>query len=392
MEDQRRSERKSIIDKSNRLREIELERQAAKLKKKKAESQQIEVETSLIENKANPVGEKGIDTDQLGTSGSEIVGYNSSVNRSATDDDVSEEDGEYLDPLRAVRSPHKSDPARRESLVVTLERRRSQDADNWSVKVNKYFPSDCVLSPPPCIPLSSPRFRGFLNQTIESEEQFIEVFETVDGIGTTPSTEVLSIEYFPSKMEETVYNDRLKAVKRAFATVDRRLRFLNPEEITLGDKDTHKDYIEETRRVLNTAQDAAFDLCTELDINNVTDSQRIEEINRLESRTEEECKKNARNVKKKVLELIASAPNITIGATSTIGVQNNSQQEDEKEAKITADKIVKVELRMKHAIEEAEDLKSNIGDVLEMDCNDLTDQEVRENLLNSKDWKKKLGN
>ena len=126
MEDQRRSERKSVIEKSNRLSEIELERQTAKLKKKKAENQQIEVETSLTENKVNPVGERGIDTDRLGTSGGEIVGYNSSVNRSATDDNVSEqEDEEYLDPLGAVRSPHKSDPARRESLVVTLERRRS---------------------------------------------------------------------------------------------------------------------------------------------------------------------------------------------------------------------------------------------------------------------------
>ena len=49
MEDQRRSERRSVIEKSNRLKEIELERQAAKLKKKKAENQQIEVETSLTE-------------------------------------------------------------------------------------------------------------------------------------------------------------------------------------------------------------------------------------------------------------------------------------------------------------------------------------------------------
>ena len=49
MEDQRRSERKSIIDKSNRLRENELERQAVKLKENKAENQQIEVETSLTE-------------------------------------------------------------------------------------------------------------------------------------------------------------------------------------------------------------------------------------------------------------------------------------------------------------------------------------------------------
>ena len=184
MEDQRRSERKSTIDKSNRLREIELERQTAKLKKNKADIQQIEVETSLTVTKVEPEEERGIDTDQPGSSGGGVVGYNSSVIRTATDDDVSEVE-EYLDPLGAVRSPEKSDSVRRESLVVTLERRSSQ-ADNWSVKVNKFFPSDCVLSPPPCGPPSSPRFHGFLNQTIEGEEQFIEVFESVDGIDLNP--------------------------------------------------------------------------------------------------------------------------------------------------------------------------------------------------------------
>ena len=384
MEDQRRSERKSTIDKSNRLREIELERQTAKLKKNKADIQQIEVETSLTINKVEPEEERGIDTDQPGTSGGGIVGYNSS-------DDVSDVE-EYLDPLGAVRSPEKSDSVRRESLVVTLERRSSQ-ADNWSVKVNKFFPSDCVLSPPPCIPPPSPRFHGFLNQTIEGEERFIEVFEGVDGIDLDPSTGVLPIEHFPSKMDENEYKERLKAVKRAFATVDRRIRFLDPNKTTLEDRDTYKGYIEETRKLLNTAQDVAFDLCSELDINSATDSQRIEEINRLESKTEEDCTENAHNVKKKVLELIASTPNSTIGATNTVGqyVQNNPQKEDEKEAKLTADKVVKVELRMKHTTEEAEDLKSKIGDVLEMDCNDLTDQEVRENLLNSKDWEKEVG-
>ena len=74
MEDQRRSERKSTIVKSDRLREIELQRQTAKLKKKRAESQQIEVETSLTENKVESEEERGIDTDQLRTSGGEIVG------------------------------------------------------------------------------------------------------------------------------------------------------------------------------------------------------------------------------------------------------------------------------------------------------------------------------
>ena len=86
MEDQGRSERKSTIAKSDRLRELELQRQAAKFKQKKAEIQQIEVETSLTKKRVDPV-ENAINTDQLGASGGEIVGYNSSVVRSVIDDD-----------------------------------------------------------------------------------------------------------------------------------------------------------------------------------------------------------------------------------------------------------------------------------------------------------------
>ena len=194
-------------------------------------------------------------------------------------------------------------------------------------------------------------------------------------------------------MDANVYKARLNELRKAFAQVDRRIRLFGPDDVTLLDKNTYKDYLEETRKLLDEAQDVAFDLCYELDITNATDSQRIEEINQLESKTEEDCKENAYDVKKKVQELIDSIHNSTIGATNTVGqyVQNNPQKEDEKEAKLTADKVVKVELRMKHTTEEAEDLKSKIGDVLEMDCNDLTDQEVRENLLNSKDWEKEVG-
>ena len=128
---------------------------------------------------------------------------------------------------------------------------------------------------------------------------------------------------------------------------------MNLEEITLQYRDTYKNYIEETRKLLDTAQDIAFDLCTELDINSAADSQRIEEINRLKSKTEEDCKKNARDVKKKVQELIAITLNSIIVATNIDGhyVQNNPQKEDEKEAKLTADKVVKVELRMKYTTE-----------------------------------------
>ena len=127
MEDQGRSERKSTIAKSDRLRELELQRQAAKFKQKKAEIQQIEVETSLTENKVDSV-EGGNDT-------------------------------------------------------------------------------NC-------------------------------------------SVELFSIEHFHANMDANVYKARLIKLRKAFAQVDRRIRLFGPEDVTLLDKDTYKDYLEETKKLL----------------------------------------------------------------------------------------------------------------------------------------------
>ena len=101
-------------------------------------------------------------------------------------------------------------------------------------------------------------------------------------------------------MDANVFKARLNELRKAFAQVDRRIRRFGPDDVTLLDKNTYKDYLEETRKLLDEAQDVAFDLCYELDITSATDSHRIEEINRLESKTEEDCKKNAHDVKKKV--------------------------------------------------------------------------------------------
>ena len=160
MDDLVRSEEKSSPDEEERQKEIELENQSAKFKKKKAaEKGQIEVEASLIEEIVEPV-EDIIDISQLGAVGGEVVSV------AAFDDEGSEEKEEYFDPLGAVKSPTKKNHGRKDSLVVTLTRRRSQDGpgDNWSIKFNQFFPSDCVVSPPPYLSPSSPRFHGYLNQ------------------------------------------------------------------------------------------------------------------------------------------------------------------------------------------------------------------------------------
>ena len=93
MDDLVRSRRKSTIEKSDRLKEIELERKNAKLKNvnKKA----CEAETTLIEETVEPA-DSVIDVSHLGAVGGEIVSRNPNSNLAAADDEGSEEEEEYF--------------------------------------------------------------------------------------------------------------------------------------------------------------------------------------------------------------------------------------------------------------------------------------------------------
>ena len=199
-------------------------------------------------------------------------------------------------------------------------------------------------------------------------------------------------------MDANVYEARLKELKKAFAKVDHRIDVFGPEDVTLLDKDTYKDYLEETRKLLDEAQDAAFDLCSELDLTSVVDGGRIQEINQLESKAMRDCKNYARDMKNKMVELIASVPGIDNGTNSAPNnkvqrlqfINNWMQREDEKEARLATEKKTKIELRMKTVAKKSKDLTHKIREILDKDCQDMTDQERRENLLNSKDWERQI--
>ena len=141
MDDLVRSRRKSTIQKSERQKEIELERTSNSKKSKTSRKQVEEIETSLIEE-ADESAKRFDNLESRGAVGGEII-------RSTVDcSEVIDEEGfeEDSDPLGAVKSPTRRDPGRRDSLVV-LFKKSHQEPDNWSIQ-NQFFPPNCVFSPP----------------------------------------------------------------------------------------------------------------------------------------------------------------------------------------------------------------------------------------------------
>ena len=63
------------------------------------------------------------------------------------------------------------------------------------------------------------------------------------GIDKNPSVELLSVEHFHANMDANVYEARLMELKKAFAKVDHRINVFGPDDVTLEDKDTYKDYL-----------------------------------------------------------------------------------------------------------------------------------------------------
>ena len=92
MDDPRRSRRKSTIQKSERQKEIELERRTSKLNKSKVDEKNIEVETPVV---------REIDTSQHEAVGNEIV---RGFIQSAVDEEVFEDEEEDFDPLDLEQS------------------------------------------------------------------------------------------------------------------------------------------------------------------------------------------------------------------------------------------------------------------------------------------------
>ena len=118
-------------------------------------------------------------------------------------------------------------------------------------------------------------------------------------------------------MDANVYKTRVKEVKEAFTLIGyriQRIKLFDPEDVTLLDMDDYKEYLDETRKLLDEARDAAHKLCIELDISSTYDCERILEIYELESNATRDCTNNARDFENKIVELKANVPGINVGA------------------------------------------------------------------------------
>ena len=175
--------------------------------------------------------------------------------------DFENSDNLYLDPLHAVKSPSGSDHILEQipvfvnpespgfgdidspdSLVV---RRDSGDSSDWS-PLNQFFPPGCLQTPQ--LQLRPERGASVGSHLLPSPSVLPSIREGDNTSSSKTVQEVLSDNFeTQDKMENHVLKTRLDAVAAAADKVERRLCNFGPEDVTLEDMSSYKEYLDEMR-------------------------------------------------------------------------------------------------------------------------------------------------
>ena len=212
---------------------------------------------------------------------------------------------------------------------------------------------------------------------------------------STTNLELLSEEVFDtetavtgSMMEEVNFKARLKAVNIAERKVNLGVKQFLAVNLTEVDVTNYGDGLKEIRNKLDFYNDTAIELICDLDAFDVTDQPRIANLEKQQDDLSDSVVRNEKDVKEKIKELLAAQP-MSQAEKETLELKKRQiSVEDDEKKNAKADKAKKILIDM-------DDISSRCKSLLEIifDINkatDLSDQDVRQHLLDSKRWETKL--
>ena len=270
---------------------------------------------------------------------------------------------------------------------------------SWSTKVNQFFPLDCVSTPRPERRESiTSANSGLLSpvlclEKITEESIHIEVGEdeelaTSDQvIKETSDTFDKSEEEIGGAMDEGDYKARLAEVQKSVVTTHLRIDEFSPDSITIVDKTSYKADLDRIRNQLEATRNLLYFLITDLDP--ALDEARITQLKNIDKQVTEKFKENEKGVKEAIGALLAAAD---VAAKTSENAREEKAAEDKraKEEKAAGEKKAKFEIRIQKHLKKTKSLRETIEAI--GDCAEMSEQTIRKNLLESKEWEKKLDN
>ena len=352
----KRKLRDSTVAKSDQLqaklkkRELDIKRRKSRQLIRQAEQNQASIgeaiQLSVVNRSSELDSNSGNKTD---TSAKDTTSTEGDIGAESTDEYWY--DTSNVELLDIIESP------------VTPASLSNLDSDMWS-SVNRFFPEGCVISPP-VRPLARAKslptvvFKPSVPVLSVGVEQLHSKSEDSDS---PPSPAITVIEM------DTI-NARFKEVKKQASNIDILIERFNADTVNILDKDDYKTELKTIFNYLLKMQDKVSNLQDSLD-ENVEDQMKInDDVNALFDETKKKVVKNETDVKVQMLKLINDSVSTS--------VKNTAEVEQKK-----------LTLKIKNATTRFKSLKEEVSNL--SDVSDMCDNDIRESLAASKEWKKDL--
>ena len=324
--------------------------------------------------------------------------------------EISDSDDEYIDPLRAVKSPNKSSLPSEGSQIQG----HSPSPGSWS-QVNQFFPEGCVTTPV-VLPGPSPTSRSVtqslpsprLNLETIVEVERDEVFdqhkdsseETFDNQTENPQgsrSDTTGGSYreeidpnYNTKMDTNAYNEKLAQITSEIGKVDRKRESYTKDDANEYDHAECHVKLQKIEDAEEICQDKIFDLITELDENVEADEARIRSLRSLSDELKKRVKTNAKEVKDRMVEILKEKEeNKPMSAFERETLDIKKQELESKRAdaaKRAASKSTSLMQKIEKCQDKAESLISKLNE--EKDIEEMSEQEIRKSILiDLKEWK-----
>ena len=171
-------------------------------------------------------------------------------------------------------------------------------------------------------------------------------------------------------MDNDVFKQRVKPLNVAKRKVEAAIEKFSANNVTVADLPTFRENLKDIRDKSETFEELLFDLLEDLDKNNPTDNERITSLTNWHNQLTADVVKNENGVKEKIVSL----------------QENKSLSGAEKKAKETKEK--KLDIDMESFKAKCESLVASISSI--KDAKDLSDQDVKQFLLDCKSWESKI--
>ena len=292
------------------------------------------------------------------------------IDRNIESDDEESSSDEYVDPLKAVKSPAKEP-------VATPKSGTTPSPSTWST-INQFFPEGCVRTPiiHPPLPTASGRSSNLSPRLASIVED--EVFEPPLE-ASTPAEHQSTVS---TAMDDATFNPLIISVRREVFNVEQNIKGFTPAHVNLDFKEEITTRLKEIDTCNNVCQNKIYHVLVLLDENIPSDLDKINLLRKLADDTNSKVLTNSVQVREKLSELIKENP-------LTAAEKETRDREKEREEYENNARYSKLEAKLKNHSINCLSLCEKVDAYNDVEL--MTEQEIRMALLEWKDeWKKEL--